>query len=124
MPPPVPVTVIVVMPLDTELDADSRSRVVLPDGAGVRVAVTPAGRPLTVRATNAVNPPLGVAEIVVVDEDAADRLTLGGLAESEKSGPAASAAPGANPAPPRAVARTSRGSSQIRGMSDLLLPAP
>jgi hypothetical protein len=120
MPPPVPVTVIVVTPLATELDADSRRTVVLADGAGVSVAVTPAGSPLTLRATPAVNPPLGVTVICVVEDCVAPTETLGGLAESAKSGPAASAAREASPVPPRTIATTSRGSSLIRSMSDLL----
>ena len=118
-PPPVPVTVIVETLLDTELDADSRTNVLVPDGAGMSVAVTPAGSPLTLSVTPAVNPPLGVTVTVVPADWPAERSTEGGLADSEKSGPAASAAPGARPAPTRAVARTSSDSSLIPSIFDL-----
>lgn len=86
----VPVTVMMDVPVAAELEAASVSELVLVGEAGLKVAVTPEGRPDAERATDPSNPPDGTTVRVsepcepsctlrLVDEG--DRLKLGGGAE-------------------------------------------
>jgi hypothetical protein len=86
-PPPVPVTVIAACPRAAVLDAVRVNVVPAPvDDSGAKAAVTPAGKPLAVKATLPVNPPVRVIATALVP--IAPRLTvkLDGVAESAKSG--------------------------------------
>jgi len=67
IPPPVPVTVTVMAPAAALLEAVKVS-VLVPEVSevGLRLAVTPVGKPLTLNATLLVNPPLGVTVTVLV----------------------------------------------------------
>src|SRR5262245_55877900 len=86
-PPPVPVTITVAGPVAAVVEA-ARVRVVLVPvvEVGLKLAVTPLGRPLALKATLPVNPFKRVTVMVLVP--LAPRLTvkLEGLDESEKSG--------------------------------------
>jgi hypothetical protein len=90
-PPPVPVTVIVAAPSVAVLDA-VRVRTLLPPvaGLGLAPAVTPAGKPLALNDTPAVNPPVRAMLIVLVPLAPRLIVRLGGLAERVKSGVATS----------------------------------
>jgi len=55
-------------------------------GDGLKVAVTPAGNPLALRPTLAVNPPVRVIVIVLITVPPGLTVTLEGLAEIVKSG--------------------------------------
>jgi hypothetical protein len=85
-PPPVPLTVTFTVPVVAALEAASVSVLFAPvvDG-GLKVAVTPLGNPVALKATLLANPPVRV--IVIVLAPLAPRLTvkLAGLAESVKS---------------------------------------
>jgi len=85
-PPPVPLTVTFTVPVVAALEAARVSALLAPvvDG-GLKVAVTPLGNPLALKATLLVNPPVRV--IVIVLAPLAPRFTvkLAGLAESVKS---------------------------------------
>src|SRR5262245_44471469 len=87
--PPVPLTVTVERPVVAVLEA-VRVKVVLAPvvEAGEKLAVTPLGRPLAVKATLPVKPPVRVIAIVLVTLDPRLTVRLPGLAASEKSGPA------------------------------------
>ena len=67
IPPPVPVTVTVVAPAAAALEAVKVSVLVpVASEVGLKLAVTPLGKPLTLNATLLVNPPLGVRVTVLV----------------------------------------------------------
>jgi hypothetical protein len=84
--PPVPLTVTFTVPVVAALEAASVRVLLVPvvDG-GLKVAVTPLGNPVALKATLLVNPPVRV--IVIVLAPLAPRFTvkLAGLAESVKS---------------------------------------
>jgi hypothetical protein len=86
-PPPVPVTVIVEVPTAEALLTVS-VRVEVPEPpemlAGLKLAVTPDGRPLADKATALLNPPAATLVMVEVPELPAFTLTDAGFAESEK----------------------------------------
>jgi hypothetical protein len=86
-PPPVPVTVTVAAPRVAVLDAVKVNTLLVPvvEG-GLKLADTPLGNPLALKATLLVNPPVRVTVTVLVP--LAPRLTvrLVGLADSVKSG--------------------------------------
>jgi hypothetical protein len=120
--PLVPVIVTVELLNGTELDEENT--MLAPFEFGATVADVPEGTPLTWKVTVPVNPPLGVTVTwVLAGLSPAGTETLEGLAESEKSGPAANTAPDAAPAPPRATASTSVDSSPIRSMARPPYPA-
>jgi len=52
--------------------------------AGLKLAVTPEGKPLALRATLPVNPPEGVTVTVLLDVPPCATDTLAGLADREK----------------------------------------
>ena len=80
-------TVTVVVPAVAVLETVKVSALlVLVADAGLNAAVTPAGKPLALRATAAVNPPVRVMPIVLVPVAPILTLRLDGLADSEKSG--------------------------------------
>src|SRR5262245_55111544 len=86
-PPPVPVTVTVAGPGVAALDADKVSELLVPVvELGLKLAITPLGNPLALKATAPVNPFRRVMVIALVP--LAPRLTvrLVGLAERVKSG--------------------------------------
>ena len=86
-PPPVPLTTRAAGPVVAVLEAVRVSAVVFAVvDVGLKLAVTPAGKPATVNATLPVNPP--VRAIVIVSVPLAPKLIarLVGLADSEKSG--------------------------------------
>src|SRR5262249_42240737 len=86
-PPPVPVMVTVVAPRVAALDA-ARVSVLLPpvvDG-GLKLAVTPLGNPLALKATLFVKPPVRVMVIALVTLSPRLIARLEGFAESVKSG--------------------------------------
>src|SRR5215510_9109422 len=86
-PPPVPVTVTVAGPRVAALDADKVNELLVPVvEVGLKLAVTPLGNPLALKATPLVNPFRRVTVIALIP--LAPRLTvrLVGLAESVKSG--------------------------------------
>src|SRR5262249_7381934 len=87
-PPPDPVTVTVTAPIVAALDAVNVNTLLVPVAeAGLKLAVTPLGNPLALKATAPVKPPLRVIVIALVP--LAPRLTvrLVGLAVSRKSAP-------------------------------------
>jgi len=84
--PLVPVTVTVDDPVVAVLEALSVSVVAAPLDVGLKVAVTPAGRPLALNATLPAKPPAGVTEMVLVPLDPWVTDKLVGLDDSEKSG--------------------------------------
>lgn len=87
-PPPAPVTLIMVVPAGALVDALSVSVVLFAlVEEGLKLAVTPVGSPLALKATLPVKPPLRVMLIVVVTLAPRLTFTLAGLAESVKSGP-------------------------------------
>ena len=80
-------TVTVVVPAVAVLETVKVSALlVLVADAGLNAAVTPAGKPLALRATAAVNPPVRVMPIVLVPVAPTLTLRLDGVADSEKSG--------------------------------------
>src|SRR5215467_5441786 len=84
--PLVPVTVTVAGPVVAVLDA-VKVRVLVPVvEAGLKLAVTPAGKPLAVRATVPAKPLIGVTVIVLLPLAPWATVRLAGLADSEKSG--------------------------------------
>jgi hypothetical protein len=85
--PLVPVTVTFEVPSGVVLAAVNVSRVLLPvTGDGANEGVTPAGRPLTLKATEPANPPVRAIEIVVLPLVPGCNTTLVGVAESVKLG--------------------------------------
>jgi hypothetical protein len=86
-PPPVPVTVTVAGPAAAVAEA-VRVRVLLVPvvDVGLKAAVTPLGRPLTLKATLFVNPFKRAIVMVLVALAPLFTVTLVGLVESEKSG--------------------------------------
>ncbi len=84
--PLIPVMVTVPVPTVAVADAVNMSVLVPVVDVGLNVGVTPAGRPLALKATLPVNPPLGVTVIVVDAVVPRVTVTFAGLAESEKSG--------------------------------------
>jgi hypothetical protein len=87
IPPPVPLTVTFTVPVVAALEAASVNVLPVPvDEAGLNVAVTPLGKPVALRPTPLVKPPVRV--IVIVLALLAPRFTvrLDGLAERVKSG--------------------------------------
>jgi hypothetical protein len=82
----VPVTVTVAAPKVAEPEAVSVSTLLLVAEGGLKLAVTPVGNPVAVRATALVNPFVGLMVTVVIQ--LMERLTvkLVGLAVMEKSG--------------------------------------
>ena len=85
-PPPVPLTVTFTVPVVAALEAASVSALVVPVAeAGLKVAVTPLGKPVALKATALAKPPVRV--IVIVLAPLAPRFTvrLAGLAEIVKS---------------------------------------
>src|SRR5262249_57169122 len=99
-PPPVPVTVTVAGPVVAVPDAVKVNVVLFPVvEAGEKLAVTPAGSPLALKATLPVNPPVRAMVSVLVT--LAPRLTarLFGLADSEKPGVLAPGSPTTMPRP-------------------------
>ena len=86
-PPPTPVIATVAGPVVAALEAVSVNTLLVPvAGFTLKLAVTPAGNPVALRATELVKPPVRVMVTVLVP--LAPRLTvrLAGLAESAKSG--------------------------------------
>ena len=65
-PPPVPVTVTVATPSVAVLDAVNVSVLVVVVDAGLNAAITPAGKPLALKATLLAKPPVGTTVIVLV----------------------------------------------------------
>jgi hypothetical protein len=87
--PLVPVIVTVADPRVAVLLAVRVRLVLLPVvGVGLNAAVTPVGKPLAVKATLPVKPPVRVMVIVLLPLPPRAMLTLAGLADSEKSGAA------------------------------------
>ena len=85
--PLTPVTVTVVVPRVAVLEAVKVMMLVAPVAdAGLNAAVTPAGRPLALKATAPVNPPERVIPIVLVPLAPTATLRLAGLADRVKSG--------------------------------------
>jgi hypothetical protein len=84
--PLVPVTATDVVPSVAVVDAVNVNVLVPAVDIGLKAAVTPAGKPLAVKATAPVNPPLGVTVMVVDAVPPRGTVTLAGMAESEKSG--------------------------------------
>src|SRR5262245_40068657 len=87
MPPPVPVMVTVEEPGCVPLGTGIVSTLLFPvvDG-GLKPGVTPAGKPLALKATLAVNPPVRVIVIVLITVPPGLTVTLAGLAEIVKFG--------------------------------------
>jgi hypothetical protein len=86
-PPPAPVAVMFTVPIVAALDAASVNVLLVPVvEAGLKVAVTPLGSPVALKATLLANPP--VRAIVIALAPLAPRFTvrLAGLAASVKSG--------------------------------------
>ena len=81
--PLVPVTVTVAVPIVAVVDAVNVSVLDPVVEIGLNAAVTPADKPLALKATLPVNPPLGVTAIVVVPAAPRTTATFAGLAESE-----------------------------------------
>jgi hypothetical protein len=84
--PLTPVTVTVAAPRVALLDAVKVSVLVPVVEAGLKAAVTPAGKPLALNATLPVNPPEGVTVIVLVVVPPCATETLDGLADKAKLG--------------------------------------
>src|SRR5215510_1048170 len=84
-PPPAPLMVTLAVPVVAVLDA-ARVSVLLPPvvEAGLKVAVTPLGNPVALKATASVKTPVRVMVIALVA--VAPRVTFVGVAESVKSG--------------------------------------
>lgn len=82
--PLVPVTVMLVVPVVAVLDAVKVSVLLPLVDAGLKLAVTPAGKPLVERATLPLNPPRGVTDTVLLPEPPWVTVVL--VAASEKSG--------------------------------------
>jgi hypothetical protein len=86
-PPPAPVTVTVAAPSVAVLDAVKVSALLPPVvEPGLKLAVTPAGNPLALKATLLVNPFRRVMVIVLVPLAPRLIVRLDGLGESAKSG--------------------------------------
>src|SRR5262249_46129875 len=86
-PPPVPVTVTVAAPSVAVPDAVNVNTLLVPVAdAGLKLAVTPAGNPLAVKATALVKPPLRVMVIELVPLARRLMVRLVGFRESAKSG--------------------------------------
>lgn len=88
MPPPVPVTVMVAMVPTGTVPAMLKVTVALAPVTtlGLRVAVTPVGRPLTLNVTGLVKPLAGLIEIVLLMLVPATALMLSGFAARVKVG--------------------------------------
>ena len=84
--PLVPVTVTVAGLVVAEAEAVRVNVLLAVAGVGLKLAVTPLGRPLAVRATLPLNPLLGVIVMVLVPFAPRVMVRLEGLAPSEKSG--------------------------------------
>jgi hypothetical protein len=85
--PLTPVTVTVAAPIVAVAEAVKVRMLLLPEAdAGLKAAVTPAGSPLAVSATLAVNPPVRVMFMVLVTLPPWFTATLAGVAESVKFG--------------------------------------
>ena len=86
-PPPVPLTMSVAAPVVAVLEAVRVTTVLFAVvDVGLKLAVTPAGNPATVKATLLVNPPVRVMVMVSVPLAPRFIARLVGFAESEKSG--------------------------------------
>src|SRR5215813_12806185 len=85
-PPPVPLTVTFTVPVVAALVAARVSALLVPVVvAGLKVAVTPLGNPLALKATLAENPPLRVIVIALVPLAPRLIVKLDGFADSVKS---------------------------------------
>src|SRR5262245_59587370 len=86
-PPPVPVTVTAPAPRVAAPEAVNVNTLLVPvaDG-GLKLALTPLGNPLALKATLLVKPPVRVIVIVLVPLAPRVTVRLDGLGESEKSG--------------------------------------
>ena len=86
-PPPEPLIVTLTVPVAAVLEAAS-VRALLPPvvEGGLKVAVTPLGNPVALKATLLVNPPLRVMVIVLAPLPPRLMVRLGGLADSVKFG--------------------------------------
>jgi hypothetical protein len=73
------------MPVVAVLDAVKVSVLVPVVEVGLKLAVTPAGKPPALRATLPVNPPEGVTVTVLLPVPPCATDTLAGLADKEKS---------------------------------------
>jgi hypothetical protein len=82
--PLLPVTVRLAVPAVAVPDAARVSVLTAVVEAGLKLAVTPTGRPLTLSATLPVNPPLGVILMVLLAVPPCVTVTL--VADKEKSG--------------------------------------
>src|SRR5215510_12495844 len=86
-PPPVPVTVTVAAPRVAVLEVVNVNTLLVPVAeAGLKLAVTPPGNPLALKATLPVKPPARVIVIVLVPLAPRLIVKLEGLGETEKSG--------------------------------------
>ena len=95
-PPPVPVTVTLTIPVAAVADAVRVSVLLVPvTDAGLKVAVTPLGNPLALKATAEEKPPLRVIVIALVPLAPRFIVRLVGFTESVKF--AASGVAGASP---------------------------
>src|SRR5262249_56819614 len=82
--PLVPVTVTLAAPVAAVLDAVNVSVLPAVVEGGLKLAVTPAGRPLTLSATLPVNPPRGVTVMALLAVPPCVTVAL--VADREKSG--------------------------------------
>ena len=82
--PLVPRIVTVAEPTVAVLEAVKLTLLVPVVEAGLKLAVTPDGKPLALRATLPVNPPMGVTVIELVTVPPCATETLEGLADKEK----------------------------------------
>jgi hypothetical protein len=86
-PPPVPLTVTFTVPVVAELEAAKVKVLLVPVvEAGLKVAVTPLGNPVALKATLLANPPVRLIVIVLAPLPPLGAVKLAGLAESVKSG--------------------------------------
>jgi hypothetical protein len=86
-PPPTPVTVTVAGPVAAVLDAAKVRALEFPVAeAGLKVGVTPAGKPLALKVTLPVNPPVRVIVIETIPLAPWSIARLVGVAASMKSG--------------------------------------
>lgn len=84
--PLAPVIVTVVVPVAALAAAVKVTVLDVAVDAGENVAVTPVGRPLALRLTEPVKPPVGAILIVLVPDPPWVTATVAGLAEIEKFG--------------------------------------